>query len=142
VDVPGPAVTQLGQTARTNNLYLVMGVVERDAGTLYCSVLFFAPDGTFLGKHPQGHAEMPVFDTPLGRLGAVICWENYLPLKRAAMYAKGVQIYCAPTTRGLPRCDISLSKAVVSFCPAISSIGVVTFPWITPQLSATIPKPS
>jgi nitrilase len=97
VDVPGPAVTQLGQTARTNNLYLVMGVVERDAGTLYCSVLFFAPDGTFLGKHPQGHAEMPVFDTPLGRLGAVICWENYLPLMRAAMYAKGIQIYCAPT---------------------------------------------
>jgi nitrilase len=111
LDVPGPAVTQLGQTARKNNIYLVMGVVEREAGTLYCAVLFFAPDGAFLGKHRKvmptaserlvwgfgDGSTLPVFDTPLGKLGAVICWENYLPLMRAAMYAKGIQIYCAPT---------------------------------------------
>ena len=111
VDVPGPAVDALGQTARDHNIYLVMGVVEREGGTLYCSVLFFAPDGSFLGKHrkvmPTGSerlvwgfgdgSTMPVFDTPLGKLGAVICWENYLPLMRAAMYAKGIEIYCAPT---------------------------------------------
>ena len=110
-DVPGPAVTLLSQTARNNSIHIVMGVVERDAGTLYCSVLFFAPDGTFLGKHRKvmptaserlvwgfgDGSTMPVFDTPLGKLGAVICWENYLPLMRAAMYAKGIQIYCAPT---------------------------------------------
>ena len=111
VDVPGPAVDELGRAARKNKIYLVIGVVERDGGTLYCTILFFAPDGSFLGKHrkimPTGSerlvwgfgdgSTMPVFETPVGRLGAVICWENYLPLMRAAMYAKGIEIYCAPT---------------------------------------------
>jgi nitrilase len=114
VDVPGPAVDELGATARSNEIYLVIGVVERDRGTLYCCVLFFAPDGSLMGKHrkimPTGSerlvwgfgdgSTMPVFDTPLGRVGAVICWENYLPLMRAAMYAKGIEIYCAPTADG------------------------------------------
>jgi len=111
VDVPGPAVDELSRAARRNNIYLVIGVVERDRGTLYCTVLFFAPDGSFLGKHrkimPTGSerlvwgfgdgSTMPVFETPLGKLGALICWENYLPLMRTAMYAKGIEIYCAPT---------------------------------------------
>jgi nitrilase len=111
VDIPGPAVDQIGKAARSNSIYMVIGVVERDGGTLYCSVLFFAPDGTYMGKHrkvmPTGSerlvwgfgdgSTMPVFDTALGKLGAVICWENYLPLMRAAMYAKGIEIYCAPT---------------------------------------------
>jgi nitrilase len=111
VDIPGPAVDQLSRTAGTNRIYLVVGVIERDGGTLYCSVLFFAPDGTLLGKHrkvmPTGSerlvwgfgdgSTLPVFPTELGRLGAVICWENYLPLLRASMYSKGIEIYCAPT---------------------------------------------
>jgi nitrilase len=111
VDVPGPVVDRLSQAAHLHRLYLVMGAIEREGGTLYCTVLFFAPDGTFLGKHRKvmptamerivwgfgDGSTMPVFDTPLGKLGAVICWENYLPLMRAAMYAKGIQIYCAPT---------------------------------------------
>jgi nitrilase len=111
VDVPGPAVDYLARTARSNAIYLVVGVVERDAGTLYCTVLFLAPDGTLLGKHrkvmPTGAerlvwgfgdgSTLPVYETDLGKVGAVICWENYLPLLRAAMYAKGIQIYCAPT---------------------------------------------
>src|SRR5207245_5866598 len=111
VDVPGPAVEALSRTARSNSIDLVVCVVERDRGTLYCSVLFFAPDGSYLGKHRKvmptaserlvwgfgDGSTMPVFDTPLGKVGAVICWENYLPLMRAAMYAKGVELYCAPT---------------------------------------------
>ena len=111
VDVPGPAVDALGRTARSHGIYLVVGVVERDRGTLYCSVLFFASDGSYLGKHRKvmptaserlvwgfgDGSTMPVFQTPLGKIGAVICWENYLPLMRAAMYAKGIEIYCAPT---------------------------------------------
>ena len=111
VDVPGPAVDYLARTVRRNAIYLVVGVVERDAGTLYCTVLFFAPDGTLLGKHrkimPTGSerlvwgfgdgSTLPVYETELGKVGAVICWENYLPLLRAAMYAKGIEIYCAPT---------------------------------------------
>jgi nitrilase len=111
VDVPGLAVDKLGRTARTNSIYLVIGVIERDRGTLYCTVLFFAPDGAYLGKHRKlmptaserlvwgfgDGSTMPVYDTPLGKLGAVICWENYLPLMRASMYAKGIELYCAPT---------------------------------------------
>lgn len=114
VEVPGPAVNELAQAARENRIFLVIGVVERDGGTLYCTILFFAPDGGYLGKHrkimPTGSerlvwgfgdgSTLPVFDTPLGRVGAVICWENYLPLLRAAMYAKGIEIYCAPTADG------------------------------------------
>jgi nitrilase len=104
-------VDRLSRTARAHGVYLVVGVVERDGGTLYCCVLFFAPDGRYLGKHRKimptaserlvwgfgDGSTMPVFDTPLGKVGAVICWENYLPLMRAAMYAKGIELYCAPT---------------------------------------------
>jgi nitrilase len=111
VDVPGPAVDALARTAKKCGIYLVIGVIERDRGTLYCTVLFFAPDGAYLGKHRKimptaserlvwgfgDGSTMPVFDTPLGKIGAVICWENYLPLLRAGMYGKGIELYCAPT---------------------------------------------
>jgi nitrilase len=113
VPVPGPAVDRLAGVAAENALHLVIGVVERDGGTLYCTVLFFSPEG-YLGKHRKlvptagerviwgagDGSTLPVFDTPLGRIGAVICWENYMPLLRTAMYAKGVEIYCIPTADG------------------------------------------
>ena len=110
IEVPGLATEQLGRTARENGVYLVIGVIERDIGTLYCTVLFFAPDG-YLGKHRKlmptamerliwgfgDGSTLPVYETPYGKLGAVICWENYMPLLRMAMYSKGIQLYCAPT---------------------------------------------
>jgi nitrilase len=111
VDVPGPATEDLGSAASEAGAYLVIGVIEREGGTLYCTVLFFDRSGALMGKHRklmptaaerlvwgQGDGStMPVFDTPIGRLGAVICWENYMPMLRMHMYARGVQIYCAPT---------------------------------------------
>ncbi len=111
VDVPGPAVDTLGAVAKAAQAHLVIGVIERDGGTLYCTVLFFGPDGAFLAKHRKlmptamerlvwgfgDGSTLPVLSTSLGRLGAVICWENYMPLLRTAMYAKNIQLYCAPT---------------------------------------------
>ena len=111
VDVPGPAVDLLASMAKENRVHLVIGVIEREIGTLYCTVLFFAPDGTYLGKRRKlmptamerliwgfgDGSTLPVFATEVGKLGAVICWENYMPLLRMTMYSKGIQLYCAPT---------------------------------------------
>ncbi len=111
VDVPGPITAALAAAAAENNVYVVIGVIEREGGTLYCTALFFSPDGRLMGKHRKlmptaterlvwgfgDGSTLPVFDTPLGKIGAVICWENYMPLLRFAMYSKGIQLYCAPT---------------------------------------------
>jgi nitrilase len=111
LDVPGRDCDTLGAAAREAGVYLVIGVIERQGGTLYCTVLFFAPDGKLMGKHRKlmptamerlvwgfgDGSTMPVFETPVGRIGSVICWENYMPMLRMHMYAQGVQIYCAPT---------------------------------------------
>jgi nitrilase len=111
VDVPGPATERLGDIARENETHLVIGVIERSGGTLYCTALFFSSDGRLLGTHRKlvptaaerliwgagDGSTLTAVDTPLGRIGAAICWENYMPLYRTALYAKGVQLYCAPT---------------------------------------------
>jgi len=111
IEVPGPATLRLGEAAKGHGVWLVIGVIEREGGTLYCTVLFFAPDGTLAGKHRKlmptamerliwgfgDGSTLPVIESGFGRIGAVICWENYMPLLRAAMYGKGIQIYCAPT---------------------------------------------
>jgi nitrilase len=115
VDVPGPATDRLGAAAREAGVYLAIGVIERDSdfsrGTLYCTLLYFGPDGRLLGKHrklkPTGAerliwgegdgSTLTVLETPLGRIGGLICWENYMPLARMALYGKGVELYLAPT---------------------------------------------
>ena len=115
VDIPGPAVEALGAAARQANAYLAIGVIERDGessrGTLYCTLLYFGPDGKLLGKHRKlkptaaerliwGEGDgstLTVLDTVYGKLGGLICWENYMPMARMALYGKGVELYLAPT---------------------------------------------
>uniref|UniRef100_A0ACD5USP9 Uncharacterized protein n=1 Tax=Avena sativa TaxID=4498 RepID=A0ACD5USP9_AVESA len=111
IDVPGPEVTRLGGFAAKYKVYLVIGVVERDVYTLYNTVLFFSPLGELLGKHRKlvptaleqaiwacgDGSTLSLYDTPVGKIGALVCWENKMPLARTALYGKGIQIYCAPT---------------------------------------------
>ncbi|MBB4200866.1 nitrilase [Rhodoblastus sphagnicola] len=111
IDVPSPETARLGEVACETGVHMVVGIIERDGGTLYCATLTFAPTGDLLYKHRKlmptamerlvwgfgDGSTIGVVDTPLGKIGSVICWENYMPLLRAAMYAQGVELYCAPT---------------------------------------------
>jgi nitrilase len=113
VEVPGPATDRLGEMAAKANAFLVIGVNEKDivSGSMYCSMLYFGPDGSCLGKHRKikptaqerviwaedDGSTLSSFDTVIGKLGGLICWENYMPEARLAMYKKGVEVYLAPT---------------------------------------------
>ena len=111
VDVPGDAVDILADIARESATHLVIGVIERDGGSLYCTALFFAPNGDYLGKHRklvptaserlvwgQGDGRgLETVDIGAARVGGLICWENMMPLARFALYERGVELYLAPT---------------------------------------------
>ena len=121
IDVPGPETARVSEVARETEVHLCVGVIERDSaysrGTLFCTLLYFGPDGTLLGKHRKlkptaaerviwGEGDgstLTVVETPFGRVGGLICWENYMPLARMAMYGKGVEIWLAPTADARPR---------------------------------------
>lgn len=113
VIVPSKDTDIIGQAAKAANAYVCLGITERDSisCTLYCTTLYFGPNGSLLGKHrklkPTGSerliwgegdgSTLTAVATPYGIIGGLICWENYMPLARVAMYQKGVSIYLAPT---------------------------------------------
>jgi len=115
IDVPGPETERLCRVAKQTGVFTIMGVNERNrqgsGGSLYNTLLYIDGDGNLLGKHrklvptgaermvwtPGDGSTLEVFDTALGKIGGLICWENYMPLARYVFYAWGVQVYIAAT---------------------------------------------
>ena len=115
IEIPGTITDKLGKIAKDRQVILSIGVTERDhqfsKGTLYCTQLYIGPNGKLLGTHrklkPTGAerfiwgdgdgSTLSVVDTSIGKIGGLICWENYMPLARMALYNKGVEIYIAST---------------------------------------------
>jgi len=111
VDLDGPEVAALAALSTRTGASLVVGAIERAGSSLFCTAVFIEPERGLVAKHrklmPTGTerliwsqgdgSTMPVLESQAGRIGAAICWENHMPLFRTAMYAKGVEIWCAPT---------------------------------------------
>src|SRR5262245_59345658 len=114
LEIPSEAADRLAEIARENEVWLVTGVTERDPerpGTLYNTLLYHGPDGSLALKHrklvPTNHERLVwgqgdgeglrAIETRIGRLGGLICWENYMPLARFSLYESGVEIYIAST---------------------------------------------
>ena len=116
VSVDGPEIAALAKQAGAQRMHVVVGIIERDGGTLYCTAVYLGPQGQILGKHRKlmptalerlvwgfgDGSTLSAVDTPWGKLGAVICWENYMPMLRMAMYQQQVALYCAPTADDRP----------------------------------------
>jgi nitrilase len=111
IDLDGPEVACLAEACAETGVFAVIGVIERDGATLYCTVLYLDGAKGLVGKHRKlmptagerliwgfgDGSTLPTFQTEMGTIGAVICWENYMPALRMHMYHQGVSLYCAPT---------------------------------------------
>ena len=111
IEVPGAETDRLCEACRETGVFAVIGIIERRGNTLHCAALFIDPNLGVVGKHRKlmptaaermiwgfgDGSTLTTIESAVGRVGSVICWENYMPMLRMAMYSKGVQIYCAPT---------------------------------------------
>lgn len=153
VEIPGPITHQLERRAKETGLHLITGVVERSAGTLYCAAIGVSPQGLFLHHRKimptaaeriiwgmGDGSSLRVEDTPLGKIGTLICWENYMPLARMALYQQAMQLHCVltvddretwiPTLRHLAR---------EGRCFVLSSCQYLTQDSYPPELRKTLP---
>ncbi|MBX8540249.1 carbon-nitrogen hydrolase family protein [Pseudomonas cichorii] len=153
IDVPGDETRALEQLSARTGASLVLGVIERSGSSLYCTVLLFEPEGGLVATHrklmPTGTerliwgkgdgSTLSVVPSRAGCLGAAVCWENHMPLLRTAMYAKGVEIWCAPTVdeREIWQCSMRHiahegRMFVISACqvqPSPQALGVDVANW-------------
>jgi nitrilase len=111
LEVPGPDSDRLGEIAREHSLWLATGANELDGGTIYNALLLYGPDGQLALHHrklvPTNHERLvwgqgtgsglEAVETGIGRVGGLICWENFMPLARFSLYQSGVELYLAPT---------------------------------------------
>ncbi|KAJ7579298.1 carbon-nitrogen hydrolase [Mycena floridula] len=126
IEIPSPALIRIEKISKELDIFLVVGVIERDGGTLYCSTIFVDPSLGYVGKHRklaptaserliwgQGDGStLPVVEKTFSeieseegikaKISTAICWENYMPLLRYYYYSKGTQLYCAPTVDARP----------------------------------------
>jgi nitrilase len=115
VTVPDESTEKLCETAKSSSIHVAIGINERNSegsgSSLFNTLLYISDRGSILGAHrklvptggertvwSQGEgSSLHAFDTPMGKLGGLLCWENFMPLARQAMYEMGVQIYVVPT---------------------------------------------
>ena len=136
VELDGPEVAAVGEMAAAVGTTIIAGAIVREGATLQCAALHFSPDGQFAGHRRKlmptaaerliwgqgGAADVRSFDSPVGRIAAPICWENYMPLLRAALYAQGVTLWAAPTVDERPQWEITMRHiAVESRCFLVSA---------------------
>lgn len=154
IAIPGPEITTLEGFSSRINAIVAVGVIEKDGTTLYCTLVYIDPKLGYVGKHRKllptaterlvwgqgdGSTLYAAESSDLGKIGGGICWENYMPLLRASFYAKGINIYVAPTVdereiwRSLIRTISTegrlFSISAVQFLPKPEEIGLTLPSW-------------